>query len=160
MNIAFIDQLITLVERSTLVNLEYSGDGIRVRLTKTATTATLLSPSIRDEAEAGMVATSALASPSTSPHATSIVVARSHTLCAGIVGTFYRASAPGQPPFVQVGDSVKDGQQIGLIDAMKMLIPVEADRAGRITSILAEDGCDVSGKTPLFQIATTEHNDV
>ena len=75
-----------------------------------------------------------------------------HTLLAGMPGTFYRAPAPGQTPFVSVGDRVEDGQTLAILEAMKMLNPVEADRAGRIVRILVEDGAAVDAGTPLFEL--------
>jgi acetyl-CoA carboxylase biotin carboxyl carrier protein len=159
MDIAFIDKLISLVERSSLVDLEYSENGARVRLTRTPPTEAVTPIPARDTASRAPAHIDA-ASPGAHTPAPAAAVAPLHTLYAGIVGTFYRASAPDQPPFVQLGDLVAEGQPLGLIDAMKMLNQVEADRAGRITAILAEDGAKVSGQTPLFQIAAAEQANV
>ncbi|MCT8179214.1 acetyl-CoA carboxylase biotin carboxyl carrier protein [Variovorax sp. CY25R-8] len=154
MDIDFIDRLIGLVERSSLVDLEYSENGTRVRLTKGAPEAASLPPVVREAT--ALVPVAAPVAPPTAPAAAALP----HTQRAGIVGTFYRASAPGQPPFVQVGDIVAEGQPLGLIDAMKMLNQVEAERAGRIVAILVEDGGAVDGQSPLFQIAPVEATDV
>ncbi|HWB36316.1 MAG TPA: biotin/lipoyl-containing protein [Rugosimonospora sp.] len=66
-----------------------------------------------------------------------------HSICAPTVGTFYRAPEPGAKPFVAVGDLVVPGQQLAIVEAMKLMIPVEADRAGRIREILATDATAV-----------------
>lgn len=64
-------------------------------------------------------------------------------VCAPTVGTFYHAPEPGAAPFVTVGSVVSVGQQVGIVEAMKLMLPVEADRAGRVVEILAENGASV-----------------
>ncbi|XP_024016912.1 biotin carboxyl carrier protein of acetyl-CoA carboxylase 2, chloroplastic isoform X2 [Morus notabilis] len=69
-----------------------------------------------------------------------------------MAGTFYRSSAPGEPPFVKVGDKVQKGQAICIIEAMKLMNEIEADQTGTIAEILVDDGKPVSVDTPLFVI--------
>ncbi|XP_077212029.1 biotin carboxyl carrier protein of acetyl-CoA carboxylase, chloroplastic-like isoform X2 [Tasmannia lanceolata] len=69
-----------------------------------------------------------------------------------MAGTFYRSSGPGEPPFVKVGDQVKKGQVLCIIEAMKLMNEIEADQSGRIVEVLAEDGKPVSVDMPLFVI--------
>jgi acetyl-CoA carboxylase biotin carboxyl carrier protein len=76
-----------------------------------------------------------------------------HTVPSPMVGTFYRASSPGADPFVQVGDAVKEGQTLCIIEAMKLLNEIEADKAGVVKEILAENGQAVEYGQPLFVIA-------
>ncbi|MGF7238812.1 MAG: acetyl-CoA carboxylase biotin carboxyl carrier protein [Frankia sp.] len=73
-----------------------------------------------------------------------------HEVCAQMVGVFYRAGKPGAKPFVSEGDVVAVGQQIGIVEAMKLMIPVEADRAGRVIEILIADGVAVEHGQPLL----------
>jgi acetyl-CoA carboxylase biotin carboxyl carrier protein len=73
-------------------------------------------------------------------------------LVAMTVGVFYRAPQPGAPPFVEQGDQVAAGQQVAIIEAMKLMLPVEADRSGRITTFLVADGEAVEYGQPLFAI--------
>lgn len=70
-----------------------------------------------------------------------------------MAGTFYRCPGPGEPPFVQVGDTVQKGQVICIIEAMKLMNEIEADQSGTIVEVLVEDGKPVSIGTPLFAIA-------
>ncbi|KAF7803062.1 Biotin carboxyl carrier protein of acetyl-CoA carboxylase 2, chloroplastic [Senna tora] len=70
-----------------------------------------------------------------------------------MAGTFYRSPAPGEPPFVKVGDKVQKGQVICIIEAMKLMNEIEADQSGTITEILVDDGKPVSVDMPLFVIA-------
>ncbi|MGQ0840943.1 acetyl-CoA carboxylase biotin carboxyl carrier protein [Actinokineospora sp.] len=73
-------------------------------------------------------------------------------LCSPIVGVFHHAPSPGAAPFVSVGDVVRPGQQVGIVEAMKVMIPVEADRRGRVTGVLAADGAAVEFGEPLYAL--------
>jgi len=73
-------------------------------------------------------------------------------LTSPVVGTFYHAREPGAEPFVSVGSEVRTGQQIGIVEAMKMMIPVQADRGGRIAAVLKGNGESVEYGEPLFAL--------
>jgi acetyl-CoA carboxylase biotin carboxyl carrier protein len=75
-----------------------------------------------------------------------------YDICAPTVGVFYRSAQPGSSPFVQEGDLVEMGQQVGILEAMKIMIPVEADRTGRIFAVLKPNGAQVEYGEPLFAI--------
>lgn len=75
-------------------------------------------------------------------------------LRAPTVGIFYRAPEPGAPPFVTEGDQVMPGQQVAIVEAMKLMIPVEADQAGRVVTVLVADGHPVEYGQPLFALST------
>jgi len=77
-------------------------------------------------------------------------------LTASTVGVFYRSPEPGAPPFVDVGDTVVKGQQVGIIEAMKLMIPVEADAAGCVVEVLVDDGAPVEFGDRLFAVALGE----
>jgi len=79
-------------------------------------------------------------------------VAEGHTVKSPMVGTFYRSSAPGAKAFVEVGDSIKVGETICIIEAMKILNEIEADKSGTVTRILCENGQAVEYGQPLFII--------
>jgi len=70
-----------------------------------------------------------------------------------MVGTFYRSSAPGSPPFIDIGSQVKDGDTLCIIEAMKLLNEIDADMSGTITKILVENGQPVEFGQPLFIIS-------
>jgi len=78
------------------------------------------------------------------------------TLCAGTVGVFYRAPEPGAKPFVAEGDSIRPGQQVAILEAMKLMIPVEADKAGRVVEVLVEDGTPVEHGQPLMLLEAAQ----
>jgi acetyl-CoA carboxylase biotin carboxyl carrier protein len=69
--------------------------------------------------------------------------------CAPLVGTFYLAPSPGAPPFVRPGDRVEVGQQLGIVEAMKLMNPLEATRAGTVVEVLVADGTAVEYGQPL-----------
>jgi acetyl-CoA carboxylase biotin carboxyl carrier protein len=69
-----------------------------------------------------------------------------------MVGTFYRSSSPGAAPFVQVGDTVKEGQTLCIIEAMKILNEIESDKAGTVKQVLCENGQAVEYGQALYTI--------
>jgi acetyl-CoA carboxylase biotin carboxyl carrier protein len=76
-----------------------------------------------------------------------------HTVTAPMVGTYYASPSPGAKAFVEIGDEVKVGQVLCIIEAMKMMNQIESDKAGKITSIMAQNGDPVEFGQPLFSIA-------
>jgi acetyl-CoA carboxylase biotin carboxyl carrier protein len=97
------------------------------------------------------VAAPAAPAPESAPAAVE-VPAVGHTVKSPMVGTFYRSSSPGAKSFAEVGQQVKEGDTICIIEAMKILNEIEADHAGTITKILAENGQAVEYGAPLFII--------
>jgi acetyl-CoA carboxylase biotin carboxyl carrier protein len=75
-----------------------------------------------------------------------------HAVKSPMVGTFYRASSPGAKPFVEIGSQVKEGDTICIIEAMKILNEIEADKSGTVTQVLCENGQAVEYGQPLFII--------
>ena len=75
-----------------------------------------------------------------------------HMVKSPMVGTFYRSSSPGAKPFVEVGDSIKAGETICIIEAMKILNEIEADKSGTVTKLLCDNGQAVEYGQPLFVI--------
>jgi acetyl-CoA carboxylase biotin carboxyl carrier protein len=79
-----------------------------------------------------------------------------HPIKAPLVGTFYRASQPGAPPFVNEGDVVDEGQVVAIVEAMKLMNQVQADQAGKVAEILAEDGAWVEFEQVLMYLEEPE----
>lgn len=157
MDLKFVETLVGVLERSSaLSEIEYSDGQRQLALKRTPTR----SGQSRDT---GTHVTSDASSevmdavPTIQPVKSSVApVATKHTVAAGMTGTFYRSPAPEQPPFVAVGDSVTEGQTLAIVEAMKLLNPIEADRSGRVTEILVSDGASVSPDTPLFVLEDLE----
>jgi acetyl-CoA carboxylase biotin carboxyl carrier protein len=80
------------------------------------------------------------------------VVAEGHTVKSPMVGTFYRSSSPGAKAFVEVGDTIKEGETICIVEAMKILNEIEADKSGTVTRILVDNGQAVEYGQPLYII--------
>jgi acetyl-CoA carboxylase biotin carboxyl carrier protein len=150
-----LDRLAAIVQRTPLKTLEYKALGQRIRLTKAGAEAFSAppqrpaSPSLPVRCDATALAS---ASAATSAPAVAVEPAKRHVVCAGLNGSFCSAPGPGQPPYVRVGDQVSEGQVLGVVEAMKMLNEIEADRAGCVVRILVEDGASVQPTTPLFEI--------
>jgi acetyl-CoA carboxylase biotin carboxyl carrier protein len=79
-----------------------------------------------------------------------------HAVRAPSVGVFYQSPSPGDPVFVDVGDTVTAGQQVGIVEVMKLMIPVEADRSGVVVAVLKENGDSVEYDEPLLTITPDE----
>ncbi|NBA94870.1 acetyl-CoA carboxylase biotin carboxyl carrier protein [Pseudomonas sp. R5(2019)] len=142
MKLEFIERLIDIAERSQLAELEYSEGDCRVRIDRRlAAPIEQLKP-----AEPRPVSTNSVESAATTAPASG------HAVTSSLVGLFYRAPAPDKPPFVQVGDLIEEGQTLAIVEAMKMLNPIEADCAGRVIAIVPGDGEMVEFGSPLFII--------
>lgn len=147
MDLRKIKTLIDLVAESAISELEISEGEDRVRIVKGGVVMAAASPAPVVTAVAAAAPTPAAAEPA--PQA-----AREpgHIVASPMVGTFYRASQPGGEPFVTVGASVREGETLCVIEAMKLLNEVEADRTGTIKAVLVENGQPVEFGQPLFVI--------
>ena len=152
MDIRKVKKLIELLEESNLNELEITegDDSVRIgRGVNAANYSSPIAPAIIPQAPAQTVqqASSAAAElPSDSD------AAEGHKVNSPMVGTFYSAPAPGSPVFVSVGQTVSSGDVLCIIEAMKMMNQIEADKSGTIGAILAEDGEPVEFDQPLFTI--------
>jgi acetyl-CoA carboxylase biotin carboxyl carrier protein len=79
-----------------------------------------------------------------------------HPIVAPLVGTFYRASAPGAKPFVEEGDVVDEGQTVAIVEAMKLMNQVKADQSGKVAQILCSDGDWVEFEQPIMYLEPVE----
>jgi acetyl-CoA carboxylase biotin carboxyl carrier protein len=112
-------------------------------------------PAIAAPAPAAPRAVEAAPAASEAPAATAAAAkpaGNRHVVKSPMVGTFYRAAGPGSPAFVEVGQTVKAGQTLCIIEAMKMMNQIEADKAGVVVEILAENEKPVEFEQPLFVI--------
>lgn len=154
MDLRKLKTLIDLVAESGIAELEITEADDKVRIVKFSQTA---APTpIYQSAPVAMPAAAA-AAPAPSPAQAPAVPAapavnEGHAVKSPMVGTFYRASSPGAAPFVEVGQTVKEGQVICIIEAMKLLNEIECDKSGVVKSILLENGEPVEYGQPLFVI--------
>lgn len=148
MDIRKIKKLIELLEESNIEELEISEGEESVRISRGSRNAV-----------AAPIQTYVQPAPAAAPVAAPAPVAEApaaptgHQVKSPMVGTFYAASSPGSDPFVKVGQSVKAGDVICIVEAMKMMNQIEADKAGVIEAILVSDGEPVEYDQPLVVIA-------
>ncbi len=150
MDLRKLKTLIDLVSDSNVSELEITEAEGKVRIVKGGG-APMYAPVSAMVAPPATVSASADAVAHTHP-AGSPAAPTGHTVKSPMVGTFYRSSAPGAKAFVEPGDTVKEGDTICIIEAMKILNEIEADKAGVISRILCEDGQAVEYGQPLFII--------
>jgi acetyl-CoA carboxylase biotin carboxyl carrier protein len=154
MDIRKVKKLIELLEESGVAEIEIKEGEESVRISRhgAGNVATYIQAAPPVGAPvAGTPATTPAAAPATpaTPTATA-TPASDNQITAPMVGTFYGAAAPGANPFVEVGQEVKAGQTLCIIEAMKMMNQIESDRTGKIVSILAKNGDPVEFGQPLF----------
>ena len=146
MDLRKIKTLIDLVEQSGISELEVREGEESVRISRQVTVAM----------QPNYAPAPALAAPAAAPAAIAAPAApkvdNRHVVRAPMVGTFYRTPSPGAKPFVEVGQTVKAGQVLCIIEAMKMLNQIESDKAGVIVEIFAENEKAVEFDQPLFAI--------
>ncbi len=156
MQIDDVRQLVKLVEESGIEELEISSEGTTIRIQKRRSgEAAVIAPPPQYYYPAPGAPGSPGAPPAPAPAALSGVAeerARWKEFRSPIVGTFYRAAAPGAEPFVSVGDRISVGQTVCIIEAMKVMNEIEAETAGIIREILVENASPVEAEAILFLI--------
>jgi acetyl-CoA carboxylase biotin carboxyl carrier protein len=152
MDLRKLKTLIDLVSDSNITELEITEDDGKVRIVK-ANPVTVAAPAMHMVAAAAPAMTSAAGAPATAiaPVAAPVEPA-GHLVKSPMVGTFYMSSTPGGKPLVEVGSVVKEGDPVCIIEAMKIMNEIEADKAGTVTQILAQNGQAVEYGQPLFVI--------
>ncbi|QLB15642.1 acetyl-CoA carboxylase, biotin carboxyl carrier protein [Mannheimia granulomatis] len=152
MDIRKIKKLIELVEESGITELEVSEEEGTVRISRAAPVA---APAAIQYAAAPVVAPTPVAQ-ATAPAATPTVEPKAeisgHAVRSPMVGTFYRSPSPDAKPFVEVGQTVKIGDALCIVEAMKMMNRIESDKAGVVKEILISDGEPVEFDQKLFII--------
>jgi acetyl-CoA carboxylase biotin carboxyl carrier protein len=149
MDLRKLKTLIDLVSESNISELEITEADGKVRIVKSEPAA----PVMMNYAPAPVAAPAMIAGAAAVPSLPAAAeVAPGHVVKSPMVGTFYRSSSPGGKPFVEVGSAVKEGEPICIIEAMKIMNEIEADRTGTVTKILADNGQAVEFGQPLFVI--------
>jgi acetyl-CoA carboxylase biotin carboxyl carrier protein len=149
MDLRKLKTLIDLVAESGIAELEITEGEGKVRIVKFSQPAATPQPIY---AQAPVVAAGAPAAAPAEAAPAAPAVPQGHLVKAPMVGTFYRAPNPGAQPFVEVGQTVKEGDALCIIEAMKLLNEIEADKSGVIKEILIENGEPVEYGQPLFVI--------
>lgn len=158
MDLRKIKKLIDLLEESNLAEIEIKEGEESVRLSRAPTGAYAMpAPMMAAPMAAAPAQAMPMSSPTDAPTGGSKPAGNAlpdgHVQRAPMVGTFYASSAPDKPAFVSVGQSVKEGETLAIIEAMKMFNPIEAEKSGTVVAILGENGQPVEFDQPLFVIA-------
>ena len=161
MDLRKIKTLIDLVSESNVAELEITEAEGTVRIVKSLPVG---NPSATAQVHSAVAPTPQSTAPDqatildSAPEATPVAPAApaaspNHMLKSPMVGTFYNASSPDAKPFVSVGDAVKQGQTVCIIEAMKIMNEIEADKSGTVVKVLADTAQGVEYGQPLFEIA-------
>jgi acetyl-CoA carboxylase biotin carboxyl carrier protein len=154
MDIRKIKKLIELLEESGIAEIEIKEGEEGVRISRMPSAA-LSAQHLHSVAHLPIAAPAHMA-PAAAPSAPLQIAAgprpNEHVVTAPMVGTFYAGPSPAAKAFVQIGDEVKPGQVLCIIEAMKMMNQIEADKGGRVTSVMAKSGDPVEFGQPLFVI--------
>ena len=154
MDIRKVKKLIELLEESNIDEIEIKEGEESVRISRKSAEGlhTAYTAPAAFAAPAVAAAPPAPVEPAESKEPTATAAATGHIIKSPMVGTYYQAPSPGSPPFVEVGKHVKVGDVICIVEAMKMMNQIEADKAGTIEAILVEDGQPVEFDQPLVTI--------
>jgi acetyl-CoA carboxylase biotin carboxyl carrier protein len=152
MDLRKLKTLIDLVSDSNVSELEITEAEGKVRIVKSGPAPVAMVTQMAAPVAAPVAAAVPAAAPAAAPAPAPEAAPAGHQVKSPMVGTFYRSSSPGAKAFVEVGSQVKEGDTICIIEAMKILNEIEADKSGTITQILAENGQAVEYGAPLFII--------
>jgi acetyl-CoA carboxylase biotin carboxyl carrier protein len=156
-----VERLLEFMSRHGLEEFEYAHGDLRIRLKKPVANSNSAGRSFALPeivvAHPGPPATEAPAAPGSAPEAATEagLAEDTHLIKSPIVGTFYEGSNPGAAPFVKVGDSIKAGQVLCIIEAMKLMNEIESEVAGEVARIFVENGQPVEYGETLFAIHPT-----
>ena len=148
MDIRKIKKLIELIEDSDIAEIEINEGEESVRISRYSSTI----PAVHVAAPVSAIAAAPMATAATTSSEPTPETPSGHAVKSPMVGTFYRSATPGAPTFVEVGQSVSEGETLCIIEAMKILNQIEADKSGTIKQILVENAEPVEYDQPLFII--------
>ncbi len=156
MDIRKIKKLIELLEESGIAEIEIKEGEESVRISRASTVPAAMPMHYQVPMAAPMQhAPAPAAAPAAAPvaaAASASAIPSGHVVKSPMVGTFYRSASPGAKSFVEVGSQVKEGDVLCIVEAMKMMNQIEADKAGVIKAILVENGKSVEFDQPMFVI--------
>ena len=154
MDLRKLKKLIDLVEESGIAEIEVTEGEEKVRITRSVAAPAV--QTVYAAAPAPVAAPAAAAQAASAPAAPAAPAAapanHANAQKSPMVGTFYRAASPTSAPFVEVGQTVKEGQTLCIIEAMKLMNEIEAEKSGVVKAILVENGTPVEYGEPLFVI--------
>jgi len=155
MDLRKLKTLIDLVAESDIAELEVTEGESKVRIVKSSAmpqNQVVMMPAHGIAQQFAPAPMAAAGAPAAAPAVPAAAEPTGHVVKSPMVGTFYRSSSPGAAAFVEIGQTVKEGDTLCIIEAMKLLNEIDADKSGTITQILVENGQPVEYGQPLFVI--------
>jgi acetyl-CoA carboxylase biotin carboxyl carrier protein len=152
MDLRKLKTLIDLVSESNISELEITEAEGKVRIVKAGTAVAVAAPVYAPPAPVAAPAAGAAPAAAAPAAPAAEAAPEGKVIKSPMVGTFYRAASPGAKAFAELGDQVKVGQAVCIIEAMKIMNEIEADKSGTITRVLVENGQAVEFGQPLFII--------
>ncbi|MFT4521961.1 MAG: acetyl-CoA carboxylase biotin carboxyl carrier protein [Bacteroidia bacterium] len=156
MDLKEIQQLIKLVSTSNVDQVEIERQDFRLKIKKNEVTTNMVSMPQMMATQPGMASPAAPASSAPAVTASSESIADKadeyESIKSPMIGTFYRSTSPDKPSFVNVGDEIKVGQTLCIVEAMKLFNEIESEVSGRIVKILVDDSSPVEYDQPLFLV--------
>ena len=151
-----IAKLIDLVSNSDVaeINLKQGEEELRISRSQVAAVPVAVQAPVVapvPQVPQAPVAQAPVAEAAPAPQAPQAVASSNNVMRSPMVGTFYRSASPSAPPFVEEGQMVKEGDTLCIIEAMKMMNQIQADRSGKISKILVENGSTVEFDQPIFE---------
>lgn len=156
-----VRDLIEMMKQGGIGELDLKTEDFKIRLRTeavalaTATPVVSMPPAYAMPPMPGIASSVAEHDMGTTPAEAPAVEPDGHVVTSPMIGTFYSASAPGEPAYVQVGDEVETGQVVGIIEAMKIMNEITADKTGVVAEILVENAEPVEYGSPLIRISTS-----
>lgn len=145
-----IKELVEILDNSSLSSIKITKEDFTINLNKYGRTAPAAAPAA--PAAAPVAAPAPAAAPAAEAPAAAAPAASGDAITSPMVGTFYQSPSPDSPAFVKVGDTVRKGQTLAIIEAMKIMNELEAEFDCKIVDILVQDGQVIEYDTPLFSI--------
>lgn len=164
MKVEQVLELVKAVSDSELTEFKYEEDGVKLSLKKTSdkivqvqapaapVAAPVIAPAVMPAAPTPVPAAASAAPANEEPGTAEAAAPAGNVVKSPLVGTFYAAPAEDAEPYVKVGDSVKEGQVLAIVEAMKLMNEIESDFTGTVKEILVENGQGVEFGQPLFVI--------
>ena len=160
MDLKELKDILQILDERDIVEFELEEQGVKLRIRRTAASSAPVTPIVAPvmpmpvAVSAPVAASGEPSAAAPAPPAAAVAEAGLHVIKSPIVGTFYRSPDPNSPVFCEVGDRVKNGQVVCIIEAMKLMNEIESEVAGEIVKIHAENGKPVQYGDPLFSIRT------
>jgi acetyl-CoA carboxylase biotin carboxyl carrier protein len=147
-----IKALMEYIEASSFVEFELEREGFKIKLVKRSIVTNGVAPAVSPAAHVAAAAAVSQAAEAPAPRPAAVEAPDVHVVKSPIVGTFYRSSSPTARSFVEIGDRVKKGQVLCIIEAMKLMNEIESDCDGEILEALVANGQPVEYGEPLFKV--------